>query len=94
MYQAVFIAPVVSLSGMIYRFDKMIIDGIVNLGGKIGIALSVTADWLDRYIVDGLVNLTGSISKAIGNFTRHFQTGPEAGDVRHGFPAEHTSGVA
>ena len=25
---------------------------------------------------------------------RHFQTGPEAGDVRHGFPAEHTSGVA
>jgi len=75
IYQAVFIAPVVSLSGMVYRFDKMIIDGIVNLGGKIGIALSVTADWLDRYIVDGLVNLTGSISKTIGNFTRHFQTG-------------------
>jgi len=75
IYHRLIIPGTISFSTYIYGFDSIVIDGFVNLFGKITVFLSKVADWADRYIIDGLVNSLASISKTIGNFTRHFQTG-------------------
>ncbi len=75
LYQTVFVNGITSLSKSTYRFDRIVIDGIVNSAAKAGVILSLIAHWVDKYIVDGLVNASGSISKSIGNVTRYFQTG-------------------
>ena len=75
LYQTVFVNGITSLSKSTYRFDRIVIDGIVNSAAKAGVVLSLIAHWFDKYIVDGLVNASGSISKSIGNVTRYFQTG-------------------
>jgi NADH-quinone oxidoreductase subunit L len=75
LYQFIFVNGITSLSQSSYRFDRVVIDGIVNYAAKAGVILSIVAHWFDKYIVDGLVNASGSISKSIGNLTRYFQTG-------------------
>ena len=75
IYNSLFVAPLVSFSKILFRFDRKIIDGFVNLMAEFGVVLSSTSAWIDKYIVDGLVNFMGSISKWLGNFVRHFQTG-------------------
>lgn len=75
VYHRLIIPGAVSFSTYIYSFDSIIIDGFVNLFGKITVFFSKIADWVDRYLIDGVVNAFASISKTIGNFTRQFQTG-------------------
>jgi len=75
IYQAVFVKPVIYFSHISYGFDRIIIDGIVNIIGRVGLILASIAAFFDRFVVDVMVNMLGSISKSIGNFTRHFQTG-------------------
>lgn len=74
-YQQIVVNRITGLSKFSYRFDKIVIDGLVNLFGKAGVVLSIIAHWVDKYIVDGLVNGSASLAKTTGNFTRHFQTG-------------------
>ena len=74
-YNVLFVKPVVILSSLIFSFDRIIVDGIVNLIGRTGIVLSKISAWFDEVLVDGLVNGMGTISKTIGNFVRGFQTG-------------------
>jgi len=75
IYGAVFVKPIVYFSELSYGFDRIVVDGIVNIIGRIGLALAAVAAFFDRYVVDAAANMLGSISKSIGNFTRHFQTG-------------------
>ncbi|MEJ6979174.1 NADH-quinone oxidoreductase subunit L [Pedobacter sp. P351] len=75
IYQWTFVSSIISFSKSSYRFDQLVIDGIVNSAGKAGLILSGIIHWIDTYIVDALVNASGSSAKFIGNFTRHFQTG-------------------
>lgn len=75
LYSFVFVRGVSTLSAFVYAFDRVVVDGIVNLAGKLGVVLSGIIHWIDRYVVDGLVNGLASLAKTIGNFTRHFQTG-------------------
>ncbi|WP_423147265.1 NADH-quinone oxidoreductase subunit L [Rubrolithibacter danxiaensis] len=75
LYNTVFVSGVLLLSRLCYKFDRIIVDGIVDLIGKIGRTFSAIAAWIDCYIVDGAVNGSGSLAKRVGTFTRHFQTG-------------------
>ncbi len=75
LYFRTFVGGTTSLARSSFLFDKRIVDGLVNLLGKVGLVLSVISHWVDRYIVDGLVNGAGLLAKAIGNFSRNFQSG-------------------
>ncbi|MFD0792810.1 NADH-quinone oxidoreductase subunit L [Mucilaginibacter litoreus] len=74
-YKAVVVRFVMWLSNALYWFDKRVVDGIVNLLGKAGIAVSAVAAWLDKYILDGFLHLVAGIVQALGNFARRFQSG-------------------
>ena len=64
-----------SLSRLSYKFDRTVIDGVVNLVGDLIKMLSYISNWFDRKIVDGMVNLSADMAKTMGNFTRKFQSG-------------------
>lgn len=75
IYQRAFVDSITWISLVAYKFDRVVIDGIVNSLGKAGVILSLISHWADRYIVDGLVNAVASMAKTIGNLARRFQTG-------------------
>ena len=75
LYTLIFVNGTMGLSAMSFKFDRLVVDGLVNLLGKIGVFLATTSGWFDRYVIDGLVNGIASMAKTIGNFARHLQTG-------------------
>lgn len=75
LYTAVFVNPVVALSGLSFQFDRKVVDGFVNLLGHAGVLVAHIFAWFDTNIVDGIVNFTGRLAQRIGDFARHFQTG-------------------
>jgi NADH:ubiquinone oxidoreductase subunit 5 (subunit L)/multisubunit Na+/H+ antiporter MnhA subunit len=76
LYAAVIIRPTVGLAKLCARFDRVVIDAIVNAVGWLGRWLS---SWLrraiDNPIVDGAVNGIGWITDRSGEFMRATQTG-------------------
>lgn len=56
-------------------FDRSIVDGLVNLVGRVTVVFSWIYNWFDRWIVDGLVNLTGYATRALGWAFSRLQTG-------------------
>jgi NADH-quinone oxidoreductase subunit L len=75
LYQAIFVRPVMFLSGVISRFDKIIIDGLIDSLARCTVQVSKLDDMFDRYFIDGLVNLTAHWTYSIGNSLRRVQTG-------------------
>jgi NADH-quinone oxidoreductase subunit L len=63
------------VSGIISRFDKVVIDGLINGIARGVLQISRLDDTLDRYFVDGLVNLTAHWTYSIGLSLRRVQTG-------------------
>jgi NADH-quinone oxidoreductase subunit L len=55
--------------------DTNIVDALVNLVGRIGIAGSNTTDSFDRKVVDGAVDGTGAALRWFGRILRPIQTG-------------------
>ncbi|RYU91108.1 NADH-quinone oxidoreductase subunit L [Mucilaginibacter terrigena] len=74
-YNRVIVRFVMWLSYASYWFDRKVIDGLVNLVEKIGIALAGIAAWFDKHIVDGFLHLIADIVHGIGGFARRFQGG-------------------
>lgn len=74
-YQAVIIDPSVRLARALSWWDSRAIDGLVNLCGRVGQALSVLQGWIDFHFVDGLVNAVGAIVARGGHALRRVQTG-------------------
>ncbi len=76
LYMAVIVRPVIRFAGWCARFDRAVIDAIVNAVGAFGRWLS---DWLrraiDSPIVDGAVNGVGRVTTWCGEFMRATQTG-------------------
>ena len=76
LYNAIIIQPSIRLAGACARFDRRVIDAIVNAVGALGRWLST---WLrkaiDSPIVDGAVNGVGRVTTAFGEFMRATQTG-------------------
>ncbi len=69
------VKTVVWISQKLYAFDRLVIDGFVNLLAKTGLLLAVISKWMDRYLIDGLVNFIAFRVRDIGSFARSFQTG-------------------
>ncbi len=74
-YRRAFIQPFSNLSLLISRFDQIIVDGLINLLGVVGVVVSQLLGWMDRYIVDGIVNFAAWISGRFGQVTRGIQGG-------------------
>lgn len=74
-YQNYVAGSIIWFSKQLYGFDRLIIDGFINLLGKTGLLLAKISKWLDQYVVDGLVNFIAFRIRDIGSFARSFQTG-------------------
>jgi len=65
IYQATFVNGFIWLAKVFDAFDygqdgkHGVVDGLVNLAGRVGRGLSQVSNWIDTHIVDGLVNLAG-----------------------------------
>ena len=74
-YFALVVRPLLALTRGLARFDKLVIDGVVN---ATGFAMKVTA-WvngaIDRVFVDGLVNQAAAATLLVGQRLRRVQTG-------------------
>jgi NADH-quinone oxidoreductase subunit L len=56
-------------------FDKYVVDGLVNLVGRVGKSLGTGSAWFDRTFVDGAVNGVALATQAFGSLARLVQTG-------------------
>lgn len=76
LYDAVLLAPVHLKARFFARFDRMVIDSIVNAFGTITRLLGVIVSGLDRLLVDGgLVMGTARTTNLAGRALALFQTG-------------------
>jgi NADH-quinone oxidoreductase subunit L len=75
LYMAVIVNPTYRLADFLFKFDLLIIDGIVNGAGKLTLFLSWAHERFDTYVVDGAVNGTGHVSMFFGRALRKIQTG-------------------
>jgi len=74
-YEAVVINPIRRLFEFLAAFDAMIVDGLVNLAGFLGRALSVFTGVFDNEVVDGAVNGAGWTAQTGGRGASSIQSG-------------------
>ncbi len=75
-YHLVAVRPTLWLAGFFYRFDRGVIDRIVNWVGAFGRWLASTLrKWIDEFIIDAAVNGVGMITTWTGAVVRLIQTG-------------------
>jgi NADH-quinone oxidoreductase subunit L len=75
-YRAVIIRPTVWLADLSFRFDKGVIDYLVNLVGRISRALADISGVFDRVVIDsGLVEGVAKLTNVFGGWLRKSQTG-------------------
>ena len=66
-------ALIVGMVGADFKFDnRWVIDPIVNLAGRVGVALSNFSSLLDNRFVDGAVNLVGRVAAVLSGLYRLF----------------------
>jgi NADH-quinone oxidoreductase subunit L len=75
LYSLVLVRPFYALCDFLWTFDMLVIDGLVNLAGWLGLAFAVLHNWFDVYLVDGLVNLSGYSMRGLGRSLRLLQSG-------------------
>jgi len=74
-YERFIIRPFMNAAGFLSRFDNDVIDGAVNMTGRIGIGISRLKNAFDRIVVDGTVNGIAKVVRACGDLARLVQTG-------------------
>jgi len=75
-YDNVFVAPALLLAGVVARFDRTVIDGILHASAAASRGASRVVDLaLDRTIVDGSVNTFANWTWDFGLLLRKLQTG-------------------
>lgn len=75
LYMATIINPTYWLMEVLFKFDQLIIDGMVNGAGKLTLFFSWAHERFDTYVVDGAVNGSGYLSMFFGRNIRKIQTG-------------------
>lgn len=76
LYSAVFIRPAVAIATYLGRFDRSIIDGIVNGVGSLWRWIAnALRSFFDEPIIDGLVNGVGTVTGWFAGIVRRIQTG-------------------
>ncbi len=73
-YGATIIWATVRISDIAYLFDSYIIDGLVNLAGRLTVVIAGLGGIFDLYVIDGLVNLAGRLTVVISWFGGLFDT--------------------
>jgi NADH-quinone oxidoreductase subunit L len=73
------IRPTIKFANLINRFDKGIIDGFINLVGKVTVIISKGVHIFDSGVIDGLVNWTANETYNSGKRLRLLQTGNISG---------------
>ncbi|MGE5264126.1 MAG: NADH-quinone oxidoreductase subunit L [Acidobacteriota bacterium] len=63
------------LADALFAFDKLIVDGTVNLAGMVGRAFGSISGWIDHTFVDGLVNQIGLFTNDVAAGLKLIQTG-------------------
>jgi len=71
----IIVQPVLKLGRAFNRFDKKVIDGLVNLFAKVTVIISKATHIVDLKVVDGLVNWTANFTYKTGKKLRVIQTG-------------------
>ncbi|NIV33141.1 MAG: NADH-quinone oxidoreductase subunit L, partial [Anaerolineae bacterium] len=71
IYRATFIRAATGLATISFRFDQGIIDGLVNLIGKLTERWSWVSRLFDVYVIDGIVNGVGRVTSAVGQELRY-----------------------
>jgi NADH-quinone oxidoreductase subunit L len=76
LYQAIFIRPTVWLADLTFKFDKGVIDYLVNLVGKVARVVADFSGVFDEKVIDStLVEGSGEVTNSFGGWLRHTQTG-------------------
>jgi len=75
LYYAVFLGITMGISRLCGWFDKLVVDGLVNLAGRSVRSFSWLAGQNDSIIVDGAVNGSAQVAQAVGFVVRVPQTG-------------------
>jgi NADH-quinone oxidoreductase subunit L len=75
LYDKTAIAWTIGLSRAMAWFDNNIVDGLVNLVGRLGVWASFLVGKFDNAVVDGAVNGVATVTIESGSFIRRLQTG-------------------
>jgi NADH-quinone oxidoreductase subunit L len=75
IYRATIIRGAIGFANLCLKFDQAIIDGMVNLVGKLTERWSWVSRLFDVYVIDGIVNGVGRVTSAVGQELRYIQTG-------------------
>jgi NADH:ubiquinone oxidoreductase subunit 5 (subunit L)/multisubunit Na+/H+ antiporter MnhA subunit len=75
LYDTIFVQPIMSLAHNIARFDKVVVDGIVNGAAKTTMIVSRFSNVFDRTAIDGMVNGVAETVLKIGSRSQLLQTG-------------------
>jgi len=75
LYMATIVNPTYWLMEIMFKFDQLVIDGMVNGAGKLTLFFAWAYERFDTYVVDGAVNGSGYLSMFFGRNIRRIQTG-------------------
>jgi NADH-quinone oxidoreductase subunit L len=76
IYWAVFVRPTLFVSRLVAKFDRAVIDWLIDGSARVTVRISRLDDQIiDRTFVDGLVNLVAAWIYSLGIWLRRFQTG-------------------
>jgi NADH-quinone oxidoreductase subunit L len=70
-----FLKPLFSLSKMVAKTDKKVIDGLLHFVGKGTVVSAKIIGWFDNIFIDGLVKSIAGISNKLGALGRKLQGG-------------------
>ncbi|MDD5660168.1 MAG: NADH-quinone oxidoreductase subunit L, partial [Actinomycetota bacterium] len=72
IYGFMIIKPLMKFASFINSFDRMVVDGAVNLVGRLTIIFSKAIDMFDTNVVDKLINLVGKLTVIFSNAVNVF----------------------
>jgi len=81
LYEIVIVRGLHRWNALVFQFDQVIIDGLVNAMGCSGEWLSRGIGCFDRVVIDGAVNLTATVSQSVGREFSRLQNGKIQGYV-------------
>ncbi|HEX5009631.1 MAG TPA: NADH-quinone oxidoreductase subunit L [Planctomycetota bacterium] len=74
-YATVVVANLLRLNRLLARFDKTVIDGLVNFAGLLTRFVAFLCGLFDKYVIDGLVNFWRWFVRSLSAVLRLAQTG-------------------
>ena len=75
IYDTIFVKPVMSLATNVAKFDKLVVDGIVNGAAKTTMIVSRFSNYFDRNAIDGMVTGLSETVLKLGSRSQLLQTG-------------------